>query len=200
MKQKMGKPKIPHHQNQYLRQSTKREHISVDFCFFCKLWENCSIKSCRVNLGCSFPHNILCVCVNICIYINTYMLKEGKKSFERLQVQSYYKALFKWNCGKEKSRTEIPDLQTESCNVAVWPGCLSAHTSAPGYQSHNTSPLKQLPSDTVPGKLRNQEEKSYIRYVHPHLIKDVRVKWKQISGQLFTEDVTATDTLNNKFD
>lgn len=97
-------------------------------------------------------------------------------------MQSYDKALFKWGWGKEKRRTEIPDLQTDSCNVAVWPGCLSAHTSAPGYQSHNTSLLKQLPSDTVPGKLSNQEEKSYIRYVHLYLTEEVWVKWKQIWG------------------
>lgn len=67
-------------------------------------------------------------------------------------MQPYYKILAKRN------RRDLPDLQTESCSVVIWPGCLSAHTFAPGYQSRSTSLLKQLPTGTVPGKLSNREK------------------------------------------
>lgn len=67
-------------------------------------------------------------------------------------MQPHYKPLAKGN------RRDLPDLQTESCSVVIWPGCLSAHTFAPGYQSRSTSLLKQLPTGTVPGKLCNQEK------------------------------------------
>ena len=103
------------------------------------------------------------------VYVNTYTINRKEKTHQKefvpfaiFQVQTYYKTLSKGNRKKE-----LPDLQTDSCNVVIWPGCLSAHTFAPGYQSHSTSLLKQLPSDTVPGKLSTQKKKLYQTLSNP---------------------------------
>lgn len=138
---------------------TANIHISVDF-FFLKLRSKYSIKFCKMNLSPNFPHFILYVYVNT----HTEQILLLLFIFSKLQAQTYYQTLSKGIMEKKKKK-EVPDLQTDSCNVVIWPGCLSAHTFAPGYQSHSTSLLKQPPSDTVPGKLRNQEEKEVISHM-----------------------------------
>lgn len=81
----------------------------------------------------------------------------------------------------------MPDLQTESCSAVIWPGCLSAHTSAPGYQSRSISLLKQLPTGTVPGTLSNQKKGSFIIQAHLHLRPE---KWKQVLSVAIEEILT----------
>lgn len=98
-----------------------------------------------------------------------HIKKKGGKTPERnnkfciISGANLHKTLSKGN------RRDLPDLQTESCSAVIWPGCLSAHTSAPGYQSRSTSLLKQLPTGTVPGTLSNQEKRSFIIQAHLRL-------------------------------